>query len=519
MSTENKMLAVRCVAVWLACFVAAEAAAIADTDRIAKVENGIESLVVDDAQHPVRLDIFQLMRAYNDPGLSIAVIDDYRIAWKRGYGTIGADKSARVNDRTLFQAGSISKPVAATAMLRLVEGGKLSLDEDVNAYLKTWKVPDNEFTEKTKVTLRRLASHTAGTTVHGFPGYDVDAPRPTISQVLDGAPPANTARVIVNILPGSKTRYSGGGVTIEQLVLTDVTGEPFPALLRKSVFERIDMHDSTFEQPLPGNLAARAAHGTYQDGKPVHGNWHVYPEMAAAGLWTTPGDLAKFAIETALAEEGKSSKLLSQSMTRERLSAQPGGDGHTALGFFVSPESPGEFSHDGADEGFQASLVMNAKTGKGVVIMTNSDNGMLVAWDLIGSVATQYEWTRPPEKRSLARRLSLITQIKGADAALKAFALAKADPGQAKQIDSSVLDMVGTIAWSSGRREDGLKVFERNAREYPDSAESLAGLGEAYAELHRKESARVAFNAALKVDPANRAAAEGLKKLDTVREK
>ena len=515
---ENKMLRLRCLAVLLACFRGAEAAGVADVDRIAKVENGIETLVVDDAQHPVRLDIVRLMKAYNDPGLSIAVIDGYRVAWKRGYGTVGANDSARVNDRTLFQAGSISKPVAATAMLRLVESGKLSLDEDVDAYLKSWKVPDNEFTKNEKATLRRLVSHTAGTTVHGFPGYDVDARRPTLAQILDGSPPANTAPVVVNFLPGSKARYSGGGVTIEQLVLTDVTGETFPALLSKSVLDPIDMHDSTFEQPLPRNLAARAAHGTYPDGKSVHGNWHIYPEMAAAGLWTTPGDLAKFAIETALAEEGKSSRLLSTSMTRERLTAQPGSNGRIGLGFFVSPDSPGEFSHDGADEGFQATFVMNAKTGKGVVIMTNSDNGMLVAWDVIGSVATEYGWTKP-QKRSLARRLSLITQIKGADAALKAYALAKADPDQAKQIDGSVLDMVGSIAWSSGKREDGLKIFEHNAREYPDSAESLAGLGEAYAELHRTESARAAFSAALKIDPANHAAVEGLKKLGTVPEK
>jgi Flp pilus assembly protein TadD len=151
--------------------------------------------------------------------------------------------------------------------------------------------------------------------------------------------------------------------------------------------------------------------------------------------------------------------------------------------------------------------------------MTNSDNGALVAWEIVRSVATEYGWTKLPEKRSLARRLALIIQIKGADVALKAYVLAKADPDQAKQIDASVLDMVGTIAWSSGRREEGLKVFERNAHEYADSAEPLAGLGEAYAELHRTESARTAFNAALKIDPANRAALEGLKNLDALPEK
>ena len=131
--------------------------------------------------------------------------------------------------RTLFQAGSISKPVAAAGALALVEQGKLALDEDVNQKLKTWKVPDNEFTKTEKVTLRRLMSHTAGLTVHGFPGYDVDAPLPTLVQIFNGEKPANTAPIRVDIMPGTKSRYSGGGVTIEQQLMIDVTGKPFPS--------------------------------------------------------------------------------------------------------------------------------------------------------------------------------------------------------------------------------------------------------------------------------------------------
>src|SRR5206468_10781216 len=164
-------------------------------------------------------------KLYKDPGLTVAVIDGYKIAWTKAYGTTELGGKAPVTTKTLFQAGSISKPVAATGMLALVQAGKLSLDEDVNVKLKTWKVPENEFTKEQKVTLRRLMSHTGGLTVHGFPGYDVDAPTPTLAQIFNGEKPANTAPIRVDILPGTQERYSGGGITIEQQLMMDVTGK------------------------------------------------------------------------------------------------------------------------------------------------------------------------------------------------------------------------------------------------------------------------------------------------------
>src|SRR6266704_996806 len=207
------------------------------------------------------------------------------MAWAKGYGVAEPGGKVPVTTRTLFQAGSISKPVAAAAMLALVEQGKLSLDEDVNMKLKSWKVPENEFTKEQKVTLRRLASHTAGLTVHGFPGYDVDEKVPTLVQIFNGEKPANTDAIRVDFVPGTEERYSGGGVTIEQQLMMDVSGKQFPVLMKETVLDKIGMSDSSYEQPLPPARAAMTAGGVYADGKPVHGKWHVYPEMAAAGMW------------------------------------------------------------------------------------------------------------------------------------------------------------------------------------------------------------------------------------------
>jgi CubicO group peptidase (beta-lactamase class C family) len=310
-------------------------------------------------------------------GLSLAIIKDGKVAVARAYGVTDDSSKAPVTTATLFQAGSISKPVSALGALHLVEAGALSLDEDVNARLKSWKVPENRFTATEKVTLRRLLSHSAGLTVHGFPGYDVAERVPTVVQVLDGAPPANTAPIRVDTTPGTIWRYSGGGFTVMQLMVVDVIGQPFPQFLQKTVLGPIGMTSSSFEQPLPNDLASRTAAGYYADGTPVRGRWHVYPEMAAAGLWTTPTDLAKWAIEVQETLAGRGHGVISPAMARQFVTEQKGGSG---LGVGVQGSGRGlRFSHGGRDEGFDALLEAGAETGDGVAIMINAnDNSRLM---------------------------------------------------------------------------------------------------------------------------------------------
>ena len=311
-------------------------------------------------------------------GLSLAIIADGKIAVARAYGVVDDSSKAPVTTSTLFQAGSISKPVSALGALHLVEAGTLSLDADVNTTLTSWKVPDNQFTSTEKVTLRRLLSHNAGLTVHGFPGYDVSARVPTVVQVLDGAPPANTAPIRVDTTPGAIWRYSGGGFTVMQQMVIDVTGQPFAKFLQKTVLEPAGMTNSSFEQPLPNDLAARTAAGYYADGSPVRGRWHVYPEIAAAGLWTTPTDLAKWAIEVQETLAGHGHGVISPAMARQFVTEQKGGSG---LGVGVQGTGANlRFSHGGRDEGFDAFLIAGAETGDGMAIMINAnDNSRMVS--------------------------------------------------------------------------------------------------------------------------------------------
>jgi CubicO group peptidase (beta-lactamase class C family) len=479
------------------------------TEHIERIEKHAAVISQGENKPPLEVSLQGLMEKFKVPGLSIAVIDNFQIIWAKGYGVIGVGSKEPVTTKTLFQAGSISKPVAATAALFMVEQGKLSLDGNVNDKLKAWKVADNEFTQTEKVTLRRLMSHTGGLTVHGFPGYDVDAPLPTLVQVLNGEKPANTASVRVDFIPGTKFRYSGGGVTIEQLLMMDVSGRPFPALLRETVLDKIGMSDSSYEQPLPSSRAAATAIGTYWDGKPVHGKWHIYPEMAAAGLWTTPTDLAHFAIEIALSKNGKSNRILSQKMTTEMLTPVLE---EAALGFFRDKQNPGQFGHDGADEGFQALLTMNTETGKGVVIMADSDNGISVGNLLVGSVAREYNWNYKSAE-DITSALYLITLSNGSPAALQRYEELKKMNSADHKVDEGTLNYLGYLLLSYGNSSDAIAVFQRNVKEYPNSSNTYDSLGEAYLKAGQKELAIENYEMSLKLNPKNENALEKLKQL------
>lgn len=329
------------------------------------------------------------MKFHKVPGLSIAVIKDFKIDWARAYGLKDVETGEPVTTETLFQAGSISKSVNAMVAMKKVEQGRISLDEDINSKLTSWKLPENEFTAKKKVTLRNLLSHTAGTTVHGFPGYAINEKIPTLQQILDGAPPANTAAVRVDLAPGTRFRYSGGGTTISQLAIMDIEKKPYPDIAKETVLAPLGMTNSTYSQPLPDDWRKKAATGYRANGSEVEGKIHIYPEMAAAGLWTTPTDLAKFAIELQLSLAGRSNKVLTKQSVETMTSSFME---EVGLGFFIEKHGNAlYFGHGGADEGFRAELVVSRDKGYGVAVMVNSDNGQILR-EVIRGVAREYGW-------------------------------------------------------------------------------------------------------------------------------
>jgi CubicO group peptidase (beta-lactamase class C family) len=351
-------------------------------------------------QPDVALDLIDRMKSYHVPGLSIAVIDNYKVVFAKGYGVTEFGGSRRVDSTTLFLAGSISKPVFTSGFLRLVEDRKISLDSNVNTLLKSWHLPDSRFTEHEKVTLRRLLTHSAGLTVWGFPGYSLTAAIPTVPQLLEGTPPANTPAVRNDTTPGARWLYSGGGITIAQLVSTDVSGEAFPSLLHRLMLQPAGMSRSTYENPLPLNRRREAASGHEQLDTPVPGGFHVYPEMAAAGLWTTPSDLARWAIALSRSYRGERGGVLSTTMAKQMVSKQmhqqpPYGDGYWGLGVAVAGDGDSlSFSHGGRDEGFVADMFMRPNTGRGLVIMMNGVDGGLMT-EIERAYAEEYGFGAP----------------------------------------------------------------------------------------------------------------------------
>jgi CubicO group peptidase (beta-lactamase class C family) len=331
----------------------------------------------------------QLLERFRVPGVSIAVIADGALAWAHAWGVAAAGRPGRVTERTLFQAGSISKPVAAMCALRLVAEGHLDLDADVNQLLVSWKVPANRGWQP-RVTVRQLLSHTAGLTVHGFPGYRADRPVPSLVQVLNGQ--GNTAPVRVATLPGLQFSYSGGCYCALQQLLIDVTGLAFPQLARELVIDPLGMSDSSYQQPLPEHRWSQAAHGHRVGGAPVAGGWHVYPEMAAAGLWTTASDLARFAAALQQARVGAPGAILPLALAGELLRPQAP---NVRMGLGLRLEGEGSslrFGHGGDDQGFVAQLLASAAPGPGVVVMVNSDHGEVLLRPLVEAVARAEGW-------------------------------------------------------------------------------------------------------------------------------
>ena len=357
--------------------------------QIKQVESNLAGRLVIDG-HPYNIQ--DRMAFYHVKGLSMAVIHDYKTAWAKGYGWADEKQKRRVTNQTLFKPGSISKSLNAVGILKLVQDNILDLNVDINAYLKSWKFPYDSTSKGKKITLAQLLSHTAGLSVYGgFPGYDAKNQIPTVPQILDGTPPANTPPVRSLFEPGIAFQYSGGGTIISQLIITDVTHQSYEQYMYDHVLKPIGMGHSFYRSAPPAkDKLGVLATGYTKDGTAVEATYHVYPEQAPLGLWTTPTDLSNYIIETQLALNGKSSKVLNRKMAQ--LHVTPYIDPSAALGTFVQERNGVKyFFHDAGNEGYRGLYFGSMEDGNGVVIFVNSDSGDIIL-ELLNSVASVYHW-------------------------------------------------------------------------------------------------------------------------------
>jgi CubicO group peptidase (beta-lactamase class C family) len=369
--------------------------------RIEAVEQGLVPAVVATGSVPAGMRLADRMQHYLVPGVSIAVINDGQIEWARGYGVTEEGGAQAVDADTVFQACSVSKPVSVTGMMLLAQSGTIDVTRDVNDYLTSWSLADNEFTATEKATVERLMSHTGGTNVSGFGGYPAGSAVPTLLQVLDGSPPANSEPIQVVYVPGSHSSYSGGGMEVLHQMVEDVTGQPFRTYMQENLLARLGMTSSDYVQPLEGPLLDRAAKGHDVDGTALPGGWNTYPELIAAGLWTTPSDLSRVILEVQRAATADQGAVLSQETAQQILTQRP--NSSFGLGFAVKDGSSGLiFQHTGSNFGYKSFILGYRDRGQGVAVMTNGDNGFTLTMEIARAVATVYGWSDlTPEEADL----------------------------------------------------------------------------------------------------------------------
>ena len=357
--------------------------------EINAIENGLIKNIQISGDSIQKFNIQERMDYYKVPGVSIAVVENGKIKWAKGYGFANTETGTKVDANTLFQAGSISKPIAALSALKLFENDSLELNKDANYYLKNWQIPKNKFTEIEKVTIEKLLTHTAGMTVHGFPGYEQTDEFPEIIDVLNGN--GNTAKIVVDTIPGSIWRYSGGGYTVMEKVVEDISGLPLEEYMSKNILLPIGMKNSTFIQPISKEWQNNISAAYDGNGKLINGLWNNYPEQAAAGLWTTPSDLALYCIEIQDIVKGKNDGILSKNTVDIMLTKHKNDWG---LGPSLKNEKDSLiFGHGGKNAGFTNDMKAFVYQGNAVIVMTNADNGGKLISEIKNSVSKYYNWS------------------------------------------------------------------------------------------------------------------------------
>ncbi|TAE40825.1 MAG: serine hydrolase [Runella slithyformis] len=358
------------------------------SNKIAQVENGLFTRVIINGKTQT---IYDRMKQLNIKGLSIAIVNDYKIEWAKGYGFADEKEKRKVDINTLFEPGSISKSINALGALKLVQNNKININADINTSLKSWKFPYDSICKDKKITLANLLSHTAGLNVHGFMGYDRNSSIPSLTAILDGKSPSQSPAIRSSIEPNKVFQYSGGGTTISQLMIEDASNQPYHKYMQENVLKPLDMNNSFFNQPPPNDKLKQLATGYDSDGNEIKGQFHVYPTQAAAGLWTTPTDLAKYMIDIQLSIKGQSNKVVNKDFALLHTNRYLQNEDVTMGSFRQERNGEAYFFHDAANDGFRGLYFGSIEGGKGVVVFVNSDIGDVI-YELLNTVANVYNW-------------------------------------------------------------------------------------------------------------------------------
>ena len=479
--------------------------------KIALFENDLNHW---DKSKPQKWTLKERMAFYNTNALSIAVIKDYKVEWIKVYGYADIAEKREASTQTLFQAASISKSINSLGILKLVEEGKLGLNDDINNYLTSWKFPYDSVSKGKKISIANLLNHKGGLSVGGFMGYTRGAKLPTLIEILNGLPPANSGAVRSLFEPGLKFKYSGGGTVITQLMLENITGQKYEDYMMKNVLSPLGMSHSSFQQPPHETNSNLLATGYQANGKEVKGKYHIYPEQAPAGLWTNSTDLAKYVIETQLSLLGKSNKVLSKAMSEKRV--------ENALGVMVNSFNGTKyFGHSGGNEGFVCHYVGSVEGGNGLVVMTNGRNMRLIN-EIVCSIASLNHWKNYPvesQKESIALTIQKECE-KDIEKGIALYrSLKKSHQAEYNFSNESELNMLGYDFLNDGNMEAAIKIFNLYVAEFPKSANAYDSRGEAYFKKKEYQLSKSDYLKVLELEPISQNAKDMLAKIDALLKK
>ena len=474
-------------------------------DKIKSFENELNHW---DKSKNKKWTLKERMAFYNVNAVSIAVIKNYKVEWIKAYGYADVLQKKLATTQTLFQAASISKSINSLGVLKLVEEGKLGLDDDINNYLKTWKFPYDSLSNGKKISIAQLLSHKAGLSTSGFGGYVKGGSLPTTIQILDGLAPSNSQAVRSIFEPSLKFQYSGGGTVISQLILENTTGEKYEDYIQENILTSLGMSNSSFNQPPSKDKENRLATG-YNNGNEVVGKYHIYPEKAPAGLWSNPTDIGKYIIETQLSLTGKSNKILSETMSKKRL------DNNFGV-FLIDFKGTKYFAHDGENEGFVCSYIGSCADGNGVVVMTNGNNIKLV-YELVSSIASLNNWKNYPlehQKESIYLTIRKECQ-KNIDSGIALYRrLKKEHQNDYDFSNENELNQLGYEFLGAGKTDAAVQIFSLYVAEFPDSGSPYDSRGEAYLAKKDFVLSKKDYLKSLELDPTNQNAKEMLLKIE-----
>ena len=358
-------------------------------ERIGRITTNLRPKGVLPNQYGLPQNLFDRMTLEQIPGLSITVVNGGEIEWARGFGVKEYGQPASVTTETLFEAASITKTIFTVALMKLVSEGVLDIDEDVNSYLKSWRVPKNGNWQPI-VTLRQILSHTAGLNIHGVAGYARGDTIPTLVQVLNGEPPSIQPPITVDGIPGLQNRYSTGGYAIAEQVVIDVVGCSVAELVHEIVLEPLQMVHSSMDEPLPSRLEKMMATGHTWGRQPIKGKFQAHT-LGVSRLRTTPSDLARLGIEFQRALQDKPTRVISNASAMQMLNPPIGNE--WGLGLRVAGRDDSiRFWMTGSSFGFVAMWVFYRDVGKGAIVMNNFDWGDLFLYEVTRAIAREYAW-------------------------------------------------------------------------------------------------------------------------------